>query len=732
MEHNDGNELLEKIAESAQGIDIPEELRPHQIEIKLKARHQKRLKRYRTAAAAACLFLCFGAGSYTIFSDSVRDGRQEKSMQTANQIDQNRAEDQAAAKEPEQEDGETAKNQKVPDSQTDWKQDRTGTASRDQDAQDQDTAKETETPLKNLGKMYTLAENYGDVYDTLAAAETSKMGYETAESETNKELAVNPGASYEENARDDTSAGSGSTTNQDYSRTNLQVEGVDESDIVKTDGRYLYIAQEDQVQVLDVQHGKPVEAGVIIPDLNGDMDEICEMYVSDHMLTLLIQTEETTMQHSGGSEEAKKTAFEDTAEDAYRIDTKVMTKILTYDITEPKRAVLKDTLTQDGWYQTSRKIGGRLYLFTNQPLFLPQDLARKEANIENEAAEWIPSVNGRTVASDCIYLAKKGSSSLLVAAVNLEDHCRVVDTKLLVHAYTQLYVTSNSIYLYHTDYAQNRERTRIARFSLDDDGMIRAKAASSVRGSIRDTFAVHERDGYLQVLTTISDSELGENRVYVLDQNMKITGKLTGLAKGEQIYSARFAGTVGYFVTYRNTDPLFTVDFSDPKKPKVVGELKVTGFSEYLHFWSDTLLLGIGYETNPENGERIGVKLSMFDVSDPSNVREKGRIVLEGVDDCHGMYDYKAVLVSKEKNMIALTTESYSPAYRKDYRVFSYADGKFTSCLQRAIVKDGRFDDSKWRSVYVGDVLYLVGQNRTIAFDRNEGWKVIGRVKYEK
>ncbi len=719
MVHNkDVTRLLEKITESAQDIDIPEELHPDQMEIKLKARQQKRRKGYKAAAAAACLFLCCGAGGYTILCDSFRGGTQngsiqesiqestQGSMQTTKQTEQpNEMESHTKAKGPEQESGTAAQDQKAPDSQADQEQ--------------------------NLGKMYTLAQNYRDVYDTLAAAETSKIGYGTMESEMMEDLVANPGMSDKESARDDADADTGSMKSEDYSRTNLQVEGVDESDIVKTDGRYLYIAREDQVQVLDVQHGKPVEAGVIVPELHGDMDQICEMYVSGHMLTLLIQAEETAMRQDGGGETKKKAATDDAAmKDVYRIDTKAMTKIQTYDITEPKRAVLKDTLTQDGWYQTSRKIGGRLYLFTNQSLFLPQDLSRKEADMENGAAEWIPSVNGRAVAPDCIYLAKKGSDSLLAVSVDLDDHCRVADTKLLVHAYTQLYVTRDSVFLYHTDYAQNRERTRIARFSLEDDGSILAKAAASVKGSVMDTFAVHERDGYLQVLTTVTDEELSENRVYVLDHNLKITGKLTGLAKGEQIYSARFAGAVGYFVTYRNTDPLFTVDFSDPKKPKVIGELKVTGFSEYLHFWSDTLLLGIGYETNPENGERIGVKLSMFDVSDPSNVREKDRIVLEGVHDCDGMYDYKAVLVSKEKNMIALTTDTYSPVYQRDYRVFSYADGKFSSCLQRAIAKDGHYDDGKWRSVYVGDVLYLVGQNRTVAFAKNEGWKVIGRVEY--
>ena len=233
------------------------------------------------------------------------------------------------------------------------------------------------------------------------------------------------------------------------------------------------------------------------------------------------------------------------------------------------------------------------------------------------------------------------------------------------------------------------------------------------------------------MITYLTDQEPWENRVYVLDENMEVAGKLTGLAKGEQIYAARFAGEIGYFVTYRNTDPLFTVDFSDPQNPKVIGELEVTGFSEYLHFWSDSRLLGIGYETDPQNGEIIGVKLSMFDISDPAKVKEEAKLVLKGTAHCEGMYDYKAVLADQKKNLIAFTTEKYQNGYQKNYHVYAYKNGKFTERVERTLAAgQNGYDSRRWRSVYVKDRLYLVSEKKVIVYDLSDNWKEIGKLKY--
>lgn len=711
----DEQEMLEKIADSAQNLPVPKQLQPDQVKRQLKRRPYKTGKHYRTIATAACLCLCFGIGLFVSQNDVrklsgswAQDGGSSNTKDQKDRISVAKKQDtNLSILENDMAEAETGEDSKA-------------------------VSQQQKVTVKKLGKMYTLASDYGAVYDVLKEASTWQM---KQEKEAMTDGAARDDADYENNIYNDESVrsspisdlqkdesnGSQSADKEDFSTTNLQVEGIDESDIVKTDGNFIYVVQENQIQTLDVRSAVPYAAGTIRPDMDEDTDWICEMYVADKLLTMIVQTEKTSLQQK---EEEQKIA------DVRYIDMKPVTKIITYDLSDPKNPVLKDTAVQDGWYQTSRKVGGRLYLFTDQSMAITDDMLREDAVSDDGLKQWLPSVNGSVVHSDCIYLQKGGSHGLLMSAIDLADHSRILDTKLLINQYTNLYVSSTSVYLYFNDYVNEASRTRIARFALEADGTIRAVAAKTVKGSIHDTFAIHEKGGYLLVLTSVTSADPWENRVYVLDENMQAAGKLTGLAKGEQIYAARFAGDIGYFVTYRNTDPLFTVDFSDPKNPQIIGELKVTGFSEYLHFWSDDKLLGIGYETNPDSGETVGVKLSMFDISDPLKVKEEAKLVLQGVDDCEGMYDYKSVLVSEKKNLIAFTTKTYAEKYLEDYRVFSYKDGKFISRIERTLANGTWADRRYWRSVYVGDMLYLVSEKKMIAFAMNDDWKEIGKLVY--
>lgn len=711
----DEREMLEKIADSAQDLPVPKHLQPDQVRRQLKGRPYKTGKHYRMIAAAACLCLCFGIGLFVSEHDVrkmsgslVQDGESSNAQEQKDRISAAKKQDiNLSILENDEAGAETGEDSEA-------------------------VSMQQKVSVKKLGKMYTLASDYGAVYDAVKEASAWQM---KQEKEAMTDGAARDDADYANNIHYDENVQSplrsdlqkeGSNSSQsadkeDFSTTNLQVDGIDESDVVKTDGNFIYVAQENQIQTLDVSSAVPYAAGTIRPDMDEDTDRICEMYVADKLLTIIVQTEKTSLQQK---EEEQKAA------DVRYIDTKPVTKIITYDLSDPKNPVLKDTAVQDGWYQTSRKVGGRLYLFTNQSMGITDDMLREDAVSDDRLKQWLPSVNGSVVPSDCIYLQKGGSYGLLMAAIDLTDHSRILDTKLLIHQYTNLYVSSTSVYLYLNDYVNEASRTRIARFALEADGTIRAVAAKTVKGNITDTFAIHEKGGYLLVLTSVTSADPWENRVYVLDENMQTAGKLTGLAKGEQIYAARFAGDIGYFVTYRNTDPLFSVDFSDPKNPQIIGELKVTGFSEYLHFWSDDKLLGIGYETNPDSGETVGVKLSMFDISDPLKVKEEAKLVLQGVDDCEGMYDYKSVLVSEKKNLIAFTTKTYAEKYQEDYRVFSYKDGKFISRIERTLANGTCADRKYWRSVYVGDMLYLVSEKKMIAFAMNDDWKEIGKLVY--
>lgn len=743
----DEQKILEKIAESAREIEIPDAVRPSQMKQKLKQNqklkkklNQKREKGlsgsfakkgsiYRNTAAAACLCLCFGAAGLAFSMHSRADGYKAQSAQLFSGTQKTGAQDRdfpVDDAEPAANDGNNA------DADLSGKD--TGTSDSYTDVQDEN---KKEAPLKRIGKMYTLASGYGEVYDVIkkgcakweAACGGERMAMDDAGKDVQNSMngstfgkAVYTGKKEALSAKQEAE---GVLENEDYSKTNLQVEGVDESDIVKMDGSYIYVVQNAKIQVLDIRDKAPERAGTIEPLLREDTDEIKEMYVSGSLLTLIVQSEKSGLQQEKKQRELA---------DVYFLNTDPLTKIITYDITNPQKAVLKDTTTQDGWYLDSRKIGSRMYLFTNKSMYLAQNMRKKEAVLEKTADGWIPCVGGKPVSADCIYLPEEGNEGIVMSSIDLAQNHIILDTKLLVHNFAQFYVTEHSVYLYYTDYVNGKEKTRIARFALGTDGTISAKAASVLKGSIQDTFAIYEQNGYLQVLTSVMNSDPWENRVYVLDENMETVGKLTGLAKGERIYAARFTGSTGYFVTYRNTDPLFTVDFSNPREPKIIGELKVTGFSDYLHFWTDQKMLGIGQETDAESGEVTGIKLSMFDISDPASVKEEGRIILKDTDDCEAMNNYKAVLADPKKNVIAFTTESWGSGqngYRKDYHVFSYQNAEFIKQMERSLVPAGKeYDESSWRSVYAGNVLYLVSEKKTVAFDMEEGFKEIGKVKY--
>ena len=311
-----------------------------------------------------------------------------------------------------------------------------------------------------------------------------------------------------------------------------------------------------------------------------------------------------------------------------------------------------------------------------------------------------------------------------MASLDITSPEKTVDTKMVVSDYVDIYVSGSAIFLYDTEYTSNQCFTRIAKFSMDK-GSIQAVDAASVNGSIEDRFAINEYQGYLRVLTTDWSRDEQENAVYVLDSDMRLVGEISGIARGEQIYSARFLRDTGYFVTYRNTDPLFTVDFSEPANPQIIGELKVTGFSEYLHFWGEDKLLGIGYETDPQSGQRKGIKLSMFDLSDPKAVAEKDRLVLEDIDYSPALYNYKAVLADQEKNLIGLMLLKYGEnGDSAFYETFSYQEGEgFVKKLSEAIEGSGALGGAEsYRGLYAGKYFYISGSGKVLTFDMENGF----------
>lgn len=723
----DEKDILRRLKEDGERIEIPEELRPEKIEKMLASVRQMqetweekesggkqqeelnpdnvekeegsasdrnrrdkfgngKLRRYTRRIAAAAVVLLFIGGAYGTSRVMDLDNRNVLSGSAAESVKNGNGKDAATEAE-------------------------------------EDSSSKGIISVAKVGDMYTRAGDYEEVYDKLD--ENREKWYEKlniwdtlGNIKDAEDIAVSEGTAngVVESGESDVF----SAADLGYSKTNLVTAGVDESDIIKTDGKYIYMRKNNQVVITDIRNGGLKEAAAVRPPMNSASGRILEMYVDEEQLIVITQEEKTKMSSSRydeGASASSASSDEYNSYDVYQIDSDSCTIAYIYDISNPAEPKLEDTIEQDGVYHTSRKIGSILYLFTDYSLNLPEG-RKKYAVSEEGIKDWIPSVNEETISADCIYLPEQGNSSLLVSSADVAKKGKIIDMKMIVSAYVDIYVSNSSIFLYEVDYSNAQSYTRIAKFAMDK-GLIQGVDAASVRGEVQDTFAINEYQGYLRVLTTDWQDGRDVNEVYVLDSDMRLAGELSGIAPGELIYSARFLKDTGYFVTYRNTDPLFTVDFSEPENPRITGELKVTGFSEYLHFWGENRLLGIGYETNPETGEQIGVKLSMFDISDPSDVKEESKLVLKGVDYSPALYEYKCVLADSEKNLIGFAVESYGEyGTGRSYQVFSYENGVFIRKLEEKL---NDFDDlSGYRGLYAGKYFYLAGEQAIRFYDMEQ------------
>lgn len=715
-------ELLEKIKASANEIEFPEKIHPEEMKRKLdglaaaggnqadnrhgksekgiKAKRRKGIPDRRIAAAAAVAVLLVGLGGTAVLSDT------GDAVQVAQKEGEEQGEPQSALSE--------------------------------------EQAVGTAEPKKDAGTLYMVAEDYGEVYDclyeyALAArrnlTDTLIMGVDDAAADDSVDMAATSGAAQQLQAkRNESEESYGSSEEQSgeesYSRTNVQTAGVDESDIVKTDGSYIYVICEDVVEIVDVRGGAMELTGKIAISMDSATDQVLEMYVDGDVLNLIVEREKTDLEEQSAAE--------------YYIETNVETELLTYDITNRKAPVLAGSITQDGYYKTSRKIDNIVYLFTQEWMELP-GLTREEAVIGEYAGGWIPIVNGAAVAADCIYVPEAGEVALIISSTDISNPDEVVDDTMILNNYVSVYVSSDALYLYGTAYLDGSVRTQIAKFSLED-GIIQAVGATQAAGQVTDTFAINEYKGSLRLLTTDTSSDTEENLLYLFDENLELTGELSGIAAGERIYAARYLGDIAYFVTYRNTDPLFAVDLSDVTDPKILSELEITGFSEYLHFWGEDKLVGIGYETDANSGVQEGIKLTMFDISDPAKLKTIATCVLDGLDYSPALYDYKCVLADAGENLLGFAGVSYDSAGGNiSYFLFAWAEGSFKNLLTESLVDDeeeeavsGKVvvdflyaEENIWnyRGIYIGEKFYVVNSREIVSYDREKDYRVIQKLR---
>ncbi len=562
-----------------------------------------------------------------------------------------------------------------------------------------------------------------------------------------------------------------------YKDTNEQVEGVSEGDQVKTDGKYIYVAsnKKDEIKIMSANKGnveniskieyKSIVENNIVKDLGLSQEEIFnvtvrskEMYINGDMLTLILNTSARTE-----TENKNETIEYNCYDGYYYYPENSITYILSYDISDRNEPKLLAKHSQEGSLNTSRVAEGYLYVISEMYDSLYENMDRL-----------IPYVDGIEAELDSIYVNENGGGRYtVITALEIAQPEKFLSNINVITGAGVIYVSPENIYIAESDYSIARtelengtkkeissQDTIINKFKFMS-GKLSFEASAKIKGQVDDQFLMDEYDGTLRVVANsweyiwgyypnimkaddyIGNSETKrENLVYVMDVQLNIIGQIDGIAKNENLYSARFMGNTGYFVTYETVDPLFAVDFSDKTNPKIISELKVPGFSTYLHFWEEDKLLGIGSETESTGGRTrtIGCKFSMFDISNPSNVTEENKLVVNNATS-DALYDYKSILISKEKNIIGVAMQVYDFPKNEDvvrkemgkYVIYSYdAEQGFVETFKYKydiVSKEGEY--RVLRGIIINDVLYLITVDEDIqSFDISQNFKPISTLTY--
>ncbi len=549
---------------------------------------------------------------------------------------------------------------------------------------------------------------------------------------------------------------------QTYSTTNVQEAGVDESDIIKNDGEYIYMLTNDVIHV--IKAATPEEIATIEVDQGGN-----SMYLRDGQLIAISTSGWLMYGYPGmpmmpggvGDMEAGavlESASTTTAKVSARMRVSMVgpwfdgaqTTVAVIDVTDPANPVVDKTFRFEGSLASSRLIDGKLHLVLTTTPRLPTDLS--EATIDGMTAdEWLPDVqvqsSGGEVAtskavtwSNCLYpVDPNGYAMTSLTTLDRDNLDAELATTALTANNETVYASTAALYLTDTQYSYDtftsRSDTMIHKLAFTDSGT-EYIASGLVPGRPLSQYSLGENDDYLRIATSNEEFRMGgedlSSGVYVLgvnDDKLDIVGSIKNIAPGERIYAARFLGDRGFLVTYRQVDPLFAMDLSDPAKPAIVGELKVPGYSEHIQLLDANHLLTIGHDTVSANGWDWvqGVLLTIFDISDmskPQILEVNGEPARVSIGD-RGTYSEatgnpKAFNYYPAKNALAFPIDLYESAGEYDWYGMHEFNGLYVyrvtvengfEYLGRIASSEGQTNDSCFQSYYGPTRGVFIGNN---------------------
>ncbi len=604
-------------------------------------------------------------------------------------------------------------------------------------------------PLPVVGSL----DNLKNLLAEAEAARLNDMGYFRGTA-TSKEIAgISPMGDTAQN----------DSLTSDYSGTNLQVAGVDEADVVKTDGSYIYQVNNREIKIIKAYPASKlrVVSSLSFTDTNFNPQEL---YVDRNRLVVIGSTYSQSPYPAGLIENKARAIYPP-------IINNQLVKALVYDITDRSNAKKIREIDIEGNYLSSRKVGNSLYLVANKWI----NYYRSETG--NEATDLRPYYRDSAVGAKMLPIDYSAiryfpgciqPNYLIVAGVNLAKN-EPMTLSTYLGAGQNIYCSEKNLYvaigqqqyfprplvggaLIMEDGVSREIKTKVYRLALNN-GRTECTGRGEVPGTILNQFSMDEHRGYFRIATTTgdmwrSDERTSKNNIYTLNSQMAIAGRLENIAPGERIYSTRFMGDRVYMVTFKQVDPLFVIDLKNPAKPKILGALKIPGYSDYLHPYDDNHIIGFGKDTVEVKAGQgtqafyTGMKIALFDVTDVSKPKELFKeIIGDRGTESELLRNHKALLFSRNKNLLAFPVTvmkargqetSGMPAYGQFefqgayvYRVDPKQGFQLKARITHLTGEDYQKSGGSWynnnrnveRILYINDGLYTLSKERIRVHD---------------
>ena len=572
----------------------------------------------------------------------------------------------------------------------------------------------------------TVTGDYSEIYSAVKTFMPKKMsaieklyGYVTGDYELYSKEAVDiftdVGALYDEeegviaesDSENGATAGTGATVNKgsssSHSETTTQVEGVSEADIVKTDGEYIYYLNPETGIFRIIKAGKSPKALSSVKITNNEFPNVNEMYLIGDRVVIVGTI------YVGSQIEQKTVAY-------------------IYSVKNPEKPERLYTCEQSGYYNDSRMIGDKLYLISSHQL--------NTYEIESDSPEtYVPSVecgnyNGLEKANTVVVndVCKRPEYTVICGYSTKSGE--LLGSRSVLGGIQTLYCSTKNIIIAGLE---GDGKTAIYRYSINN-GQIEHEATGEIKGYLLNQFSIDEYKENFRFVTTINSyinrksangytyqETVTNNSLYVLDKNLKQIGAIDDIAPNERVYSVRFMGDIAYFVTFRQVDPLFSVDLSNPKKPEIIGSLKIPGFSNYLYPYGEGMLFGIGKDADEKTGVTGNIKLSMFDIQNGANVNEIAKEIISQ-SYSQALYDHKAILVDSTKNLIGFAANGYDNTH---YLIYNFQNGDFRKLAEIELENVYEFV----RGIYIENEFYIISDNHIFSYDINT-FKMLGRLHF--